>query len=290
MKNTIESLLEHIKGSRSRKTYTTYRDALKTFVEVVGDNAPLTRETYIKFLKKTTGMNPSTQALCRSAIKRLYRFAADSSSEIQTSFFHQVDMDYALKPSRTIVLFNREGIEKIIEYALTMRNNVEDLRNRAFVLLLADTGLRVSEACNLLVGDIDLLEQKFVVMGKGDKPAVVHLSNRTAEAIKDYWRVIEVAKSMPLFRRHDKKSGGMTLPVTPGGMWYVVKRIAVLAGVDPHSIRVHDFRHYFVTVVYHAKGIKAAQTLARHESIKTTDRYTHLVEDQGEMYNEIFNK
>lgn len=285
MKNTISEFLDLIKGLRKKKTYEAYRDALRVFVEIVGEDAPLTKETYIKFLKRTTGMNPSTQALCRSAIGRLYRFA-----DAPVSFFHQVNLDYALKPSKSIVLFNKEGIEKIIGYVVATRKTVEDERNRSFVLLLADTGLRVSEACNLLVGDIDLLEQKFVVIGKGNKPAIVHFSNRTAEAIRDYLRMTMLYKSAPLFIRHDKKAKGMTLPVTPGSMWHVIKKIAVLAGVDPKSIRVHDFRHYFVTAVYHAKGIKAAQKLARHESIKTTDRYTHLVEDEGQMYDEIFNR
>jgi integrase len=156
---------------------------------------------------------------------------------------------------------------------------------------LADTGLRVSEACGLQIGSIDWNEQRAVVIGKGNKQAVINLSNRVIAALRDYLALRgNSSASSPLFIRHDKRVGNLIKPVDAGGMWYAIKRRAVEAGVDPKTIRVHDFRHYFVTIVYHAKGIKLAQKLARHESVETTSRYTHLIEDEGEAYDEIFNK
>lgn len=291
MQKAINDFLGFVESSRSSKTYATYKNALQTFAAVVGDNAPLTKETYVKFLRKTTDMNPSTQALCRSAIKGLYFFAADTDSGINTSFFHQTDKRYALKPGKRIVLINQEGIEKIIHYVNTIRKELTDLRDRAFILLLADTGLRVSEACSLKIGDVDLLEQKAVVVGKRDKQDIIHISNRAMAALREYLRARpNIMKAAPLFLRHDKRAGDAIKPVTPGIMWHAIKRRATEAGVDPETIRVHDFRHYFVTVVYHAKGIKMAQKLARHDRIATTDRYTHLIEDEGEAYDEIFNR
>jgi site-specific recombinase XerD len=290
MKNAINDYLKFVQKSRSPKTHITYKTSLQSFLDIVGDDAPISKETYIKFLKTSSDMNPSTQALCRSAIKGLYIFAADLDSGIDTAFFEQVNKTYALKPAKRLVMFNMEGIEKIIQYMNTMRSDKpEDLRDRTFILLLADSGLRISEACNLKVGDIDLHEQKAVVMGKGSKEAVVHFSDRTTGAIIEYLKVRYTAQSTPLFLRHDKRAHSTVRSVKPDGMWHAVKRRAIEAGVDPKTVRVHDFRHYFVTVVYHAKGIRLAQKLARHERIETTSRYTHLVEDEGEAYNEIFN-
>ena len=292
MEKTVNAYLDFVYKSRSPKTHITYKTALQTFVEIVGNDAPITKETYIKFLKASSDMNPSTQALCRSAIKGLYLFAADTDPSIDTAFFRQTDKTYALRPAKRVILFNRDGIEKIIHHVNTMRKDKpEDFRDRAFVLLLADSGLRISEACNLKIGDVDFLEHIAVVMGKGNKEAVIHISNRTKQAIDDYLQFHSYsAKASPLFRRHDKKVGDLIKPVKPDGMWHAIKRRAVEAGVDPKTVRVHDFRHYFVTVVYHAKGIRLAQKLARHERIETTSRYTHLVEDEGEAYNEIFNQ
>lgn len=290
MKDAINAYLDFVYKSRSQKTHTTYKTALQTFLDIATDKAELTKETYINFLRKTSDMNPSTQAVCRSAIKGLYFFAADDDPNIATSFFTQADKQYALKPAKRLILFNRDGIEQMIQYADTMRNKPEELRDRAFILLLADSGLRISEACNIKIGDIDLLEQKIVVTGKGNKEAVIHFSNRAGAAMTDYMGVHKNhALSAPLFIRHDKRIGDLVKPVKPDGMWHTIKRRAAEAGVDPKTIRVHDFRHYFVTVVYHAGGIRLAQKLARHERIETTSRYTHLVEDEGEAYDKIFN-
>jgi site-specific recombinase XerD len=288
MRQAINDFLSFIERSRSSKTYITYKTALQTFAQVVGEDQSLTKETYIMFLRKTTDLNPSTQALCRSAIKGLYYFQADTDEDMNTSFFHQVDKRYALRPGKRLILFNKDGIEKTIEHAMTLQSKPGELRDRAFVLLLADSGLRVSEACNLKIGDVDLVERRAVVTGKGNKQAIVKISTRTAGAIQDYFRVRQVSKAMPVFIRHDRKAGDRVMPVTPAIMWNYIKRRALEAGVDPATIRVHDFRHYFVTTVYHAKGIKMAQRLARHERIETTNRYTHLVEDESEAYDEIF--
>lgn len=291
MQTHINTFLDFVYQSRSKKTHEMYRVALQTFVDVVGPDATLTKETYVKFLRGTTTMNPSTQALYRSAVKGLYLSAADTDPDISTAFFEQTNKRLALKPGKRLILFNHEGIDKILTYCDTMRNDITDLRDRAFVLLLADSGLRVSEACSLRIGYVDLLECQVVVIGKGNKQALVKFSNRAADAIRDYLSArSNAARSLPLFIRHSKKAGDKILSVNAGDMWHAIKKRATEAGVDPATIRVHDFRHYFVTAVYHAKGLKLAQKLARHEKEETTSRYAHLVEDEGEAYNEIFNK
>lgn len=293
MTNTLQDFLEFVNDKLSRKTYSMYALALRDFFSVVGGtDAPLTKETYVKFLRKTSTMNPATQALYRSAIKGLYLFAADDDPSIETSFFEQTNKRLALKPAKSLILFNREGIDKILTHCNTIRSNIADLRDRAFIFLLADSGLRVSEACNLRVGYVDLLEQQAVVVGKGNKQAIVKFSNRATEAIKDYLQAREhISKASPLFIRHTKKAGEKIQQVKAGDMWHAVKQRAKEAGVDPATIRVHDFRHYFVTVVLATSGnLKLAQTLARHERIETTGRYAHLVDDTGKAYDEIFNR
>jgi integrase/recombinase XerC len=290
METLINAYLDWLNDARNSKTVKAYKSALQTFVEIVGKDEPLTQKTYAKFLKASAYMNPSTQALHRSAIRGLYYFAANDDPAIPISFFPHTDKQLALKPGKRLPIFNLQGIEQIIEYCSAIRTGISDLRDRAFVLLLADTGLRVFEACAIRVGDIDWLERRIPVIGKGNKQAIIRFSERVEHALRDYLRERgNPAKSQPLFIRHDKRASNNILPVTTGGMWHTIKHLAVLAGVDPKTIRVHDFRHYFVTIVYHAKGIKAAQKYARHERIETTGRYAHLIEDDGEVYDEIFN-
>lgn len=290
MKSQIDAYLNFVYQSRSKKTHRTYQDALRKFLDIVGDDMPLTKDTYVRFLINTSAMTPSTQALCRSAIKGLYYYAADTAGNVDTSFFHLTDRHYALKPRKSIVKFNEAGIQQLINYVITMRNTPEELRDRTYILLLADSGLRVSEACSLRVSDVDLLEERVFIIGKGGQEALVKISHRVADAMKDYFRVRMISKSSPVFIRHDKRAGERIIPAYPSYMWHYVKQRITEAGVDSSSIRPHDFRHKFVTDVYRSKGIKTAQAWARHERIDTTNRYTHLVEDGGEAYDEVFNR
>ena len=75
----------------------------------------------------------------------------------------------------------------MITYCENLKSDeLDDLRDRAFVLTLVDTGLRISEACALRRGDIDWNEGRAVIIGKGDKQAVVLFSDRCMRAIKEY--------------------------------------------------------------------------------------------------------
>ena len=301
MKIEINSFLETL--DRSPKTVFAYRNGLSQFVKTVGEDAPLNTETYIKFLISLKQKSPSTQRVYRTAVLKFYAFCKVGNwSELQEATQH-----YTRKPGRRIVNFNREAVEKVIAYCETLHADLsasqnvalEALRDRAFVLTLVDTGLRISEACSLKRGDIDWMEQRAIIIGKGDKQAVVYFSNRCIEALKAYLHAranvepnsrIPLA-SQPLFARHDIRASKKIRPITPGGMWKAIKERMIEADVDPHMVRIHDFRHYFVTMTYLAKGnLKLSQELARHESISTTNRYAHFGSEADVAYDEIFNK
>jgi len=301
MKTEINRFLETL--DRSPKTVFAYRNGLSQFVKTVGEDAPLNTETYIKFLISLKQKSPSTQRVYRTAVLKFYAFCkAGNWTELQEATEH-----YTRKPGRRIVNFNREAVEKVIEYCETLNAELsasqntalEALRDRAFVLTLVDTGLRISEACSLKRGDIDWMEQRAIIIGKGDKQALVRFSNRSIHALKAYLHAranvepnsrIPLA-SQPLFARHDIRASKKIRPITPGGMWKAIKERMVEADVDPHMVRIHDFRHYFVTMTYLAKGnLKLSQELARHESISTTNRYAHFGSEADVAYDEIFNK
>jgi len=288
---------------RSPKTIFAYRNGLSQFVKTVGEDAQLTTETYVKFLISLKQKSPSTQRVYRTAVLKFYAFCkAGNWAELQEATQH-----YTRKPGRRIVNFNREAVEKVIAYCESLNRDIstslgkklEALRDRAFVLTLVDTGLRISEACSLKRGDVDWLEQRAIIIGKGDKQAMVRFSNRCTQALKDYLYAranidpnsrIPLA-SQPLFARHDIRASKKIRPITSGGMWKAIKGRMSEAEVDPHLVRIHDFRHYFVTMTYLAKGnLKLSQELARHESISTTNRYAHFGSEADAAYDEIFNK
>ena len=286
----------------STNTIDTYRYAFERFVNIVGEDAPLDVETFEKFLAAIKNYSPSTKQIWRSAVVGLYTFHRSSDlADIQRL------IRFSRKPGKRMVNFDREAVEKVIEYCGRLAGDLPALRDRAFVLTLADTGLRISEACALKRGDIDWMEARAIIIGKGDKQDVVRFSERSIQALREYHRTCASIepntrmplKSQPVFLRHDIRASKKIRPITASGMWTAIKgdpnrsitgRIEE-AGVDRNLVRVHDFRHYFVTMTYLARrDIKLSQELARHSSIDTTNRYTHIGEEADAAYDEIFNK
>jgi len=293
----IETDINHFLETldRSPKTIFAYRNALEQFVKAVGVDAELNTETYTAFLTSIKTKAPSTKRVYTTAVRKFYAFSkAGNWFEMKEATEH-----YTRNQGKRIVNFNREAVEKVIEHCSSLTGDLEALRDRAFVLTLVDTGLRISEACALKRGDIDWMEQRAIIIGKGDKQAVIRFSNQSIDALKIYLHARASVEpnsrtplgSQPLFARHDIRASKKIRPITAGGMWKAIKTRIEEAGVERSAVRIHDFRHYFVTMTYLAKGnLKLSQELARHESITTTNRYAHFGSEADKAYDEIFNK
>lgn len=294
IKTEVKRFLDTL--NRSPRTVKTYQNALEQFLRVTSEeDESLTLETYKEFLDVIKSTSPSTQRVYTTAVRKFYAFCkVGSIEELNEATRHSTR-----KQGKRIVNFNRQAVEQVIEHCAGLTGDLEALRDKAFVLTLIDTGLRISEACGMKRGDIDWLEQRAVIIGKGDKQAVIRFSNRSMEALKAYLHArsgIEPNSrtplgSQPLFARHDIRASKKIRPITAGGMWKAIKNRIEQAGVERSAVRIHDFRHYFVTMTYLAKGdLKLSQELARHESISTTNRYAHFGGEADIAYDEIFNK
>ena len=189
--------------------------------------------------------------------------------------------------------------EAPVENDLQRRRNMRfrNLRDRAFLLTLAYTGLRVHEACQMRRGDLDWNDGKAILIGKGDKQAVIRFSTRSLDALRDYLAArapLDSSARKPLgslllFLRHDPgvKKGGATCgdsqfrPISTETGRDIV-RLRVVEALGPAAagtITPHSSRHYFVTIVLRSSGnLKVAQALACHSNISTTSLYTHLVD------------
>jgi site-specific recombinase XerD len=295
MKTRIDEYLGTL--SRSKNTISTYGWALGRFVEIVGESAELSQESYVKFLRSLKHLSPSTKTICKSAVMGFYSFCG-SGDHVQ---MEKANKHYIGRTVRDPVQFNRENIEKVLEYCSSLTKDLLELRDRAFVITLADSGLRISEICDLKRGDLDMLEHRAMVKGKRDKTAVVRFSDRSIRFIKEYLAAraeLDGASrrplaTLPLFAQHDVRSTKRIRRVNSEGMRKSLKKRMQEAGINPATVRIHDFRHYFVTMVMMASGgnLKLAKELARHESLTTTQRYAHFADSElDEQYDEMFNK
>ena len=317
----IENYIHNVSLARSVNTARTYKNAMQLFRYVLENNelppskTPINKIEEISISWMATALknySPATERLYLTATAGFFDFIySENLAKPNLSRIRQLIRQRSRRYGQRLPQFPREDIEKVLDYAQSLPsynvdNNQDMLRNfrdRAFLLLLADTGLRVHEACNLQRGDIDWNEGKAIIIGKGNQQSVIRFSRRSINALRDYINFrskLDGASgrplsALPLFARHDRGAGKKVLPITTTtGRNIVSQRVSESLGEEANGlITPHSFRHYFVTTILRGSGgnIKLAQELARHKSISVTQRYAHLSDeelDQG--YWDIFDQ
>jgi integrase len=244
------------------------------------------------------------------AVSRFYQYLiAEDLATVNLQKIQLLIRSRSRKPGKRLPQFPKDDIKKVIEYTQEIYSQPFEkityqliaYRDAALILTLADTGLRVHEACNLRRGDIDWNEYRAIIIGKGDQEAIVRFSSRSISAIKNYLNIrskLDGASgkplhSLPIFARHDKGAGKKILPISTTTARKIIKqRVSeVLGEKAARGITPHTFRHYFVTNVLQGSGgnLKLAQELARHKNIQVTQRYAHLSNDELDKgYHDIF--
>ncbi|MBI3738601.1 MAG: tyrosine-type recombinase/integrase [Chloroflexi bacterium] len=316
----ITQYLETVKLARAQHTVRTYANALNIFREVLrskkidAESSPvstLTEDAIAWMAKYLKDLSPATEQVYLQAVTGFYQFLdAERVADINLSRVRLLVKQRARRPGIRLPQFPANDIERVLAFVSDSNfakasDEVEYLRamrDRAFLLTLADTGLRVHEACKLRRGDIDWNEGRAVIIGKGDKQAVVRFSTRSMKALKDYLSLRagldggsgKPLTSLPLFARHDKGAGKKIKTITTAtGRNIVSERVKQALGDEAEGkITPHSFRHYFVTTVLRGSGnLKLAQELARHANIQVTQRYAHLSDDELDKgYYQIFEK
>ena len=316
----ISRYLDLVHLARSENTAKTYTNALNFFRQVLDVRNISPTETSIEELTEDalawtiTALKvyaPSTEQLYLTALTGFYTYLdSERLSDVNMSRIKQITRLRARKSGQRLPQFPREDIEIIIKtvdgYTQFLQKDEKQrlraLRDRAFIISLADTGLRVHEICALRRGDVDWNEGRAIIIGKGDKQAVIRFSSRSMRSLKDYLSArqkLDGAQSrplpsLPLFARHDRGAGKKVKPIsTATGRNIIKDRVRQILGEEAvGKITPHSFRHYFVTTVLRATGnLKMAQKLARHSNIAVTQRYAHLSDDELDRgYCEIFDK
>ncbi len=319
----IETYIETVRHSRSPNTARTYEYALQAFITVLEEHGfsppealcvdlPEEAVNWLIESTKEKELAPTTERLYLTAATGFYKFLA--AEDLLSPNLSRIDLlirQRAQRPGYRLPQFPREEIEAVLEYASRLnsvpskdeREHLRNLRDRAFLLTLADTGLRVHEACALRRGDIDWNEYRAIIIGKGNRENVVRFTSRAIQAIQQYIYVRagrdgntgRQLQSLPVFARHDRGAGKITKPITTAtGRNIVDQRIREALSADAvGTITPHTFRHYFVTTALIGSGgnIKVAQELARHQNVQTTSRYAHLADTALDKdYYEIFER
>lgn len=173
-----------------------------------------------------------------------------------------------------------EEIDRLIE-ASAQIDPARGVRNRAMLETLYSCGLRVSELISLRIPDLFFGEDYVRVVGKGDKQRLVPISDTAKERIKAYLEVrlpLKPSEEVLFLNQRGK-------PLSRVMIFTIIRRAAAAAGIEK-KISPHTFRHSFAThLLEGGADIRQVQELLGHESILTTEIYTHF--DQSHLRRTI---
>lgn len=268
-------------AGRSRRTIDWYRTYLEEFAAFAGrgdqtgtleDLTPAIARRWL-LASQSSRSRPLAPNSMAGRVRTLRAFGGWLQRELQLDAHPLAGLPIPKVPDVLVPSLTQTELRALLEAANRTRDSIRD---RAILLLLLDTGLRLGELVRLSVGDVDLIEGRGRVMGKGAKERVVPIGGRTRRALRA-WIVTRrrADGSDPLFI---SRRGGR---LTPRAVQRLVRRVAQAAGVlmrcSPHVLR-HSFARAFLA---NGGDVFSLQRILGHSpsSLQVTRRYVLLLDD-----------
>lgn len=260
----------------SDNTLDAYLEDLSKFLDYLQplgvDYGKVDAELLTNFLADLSDLGICTRSQARiiSGIKSFYRFLLlENRIEEDPTFLFETPK-IGLKLPEVLTLEEIDAILDVIDVSDALGQ-----RNRAMFEMLYSCGLRVSELVNLQISNLFLADEYISVIGKGNKQRLVPISQKAIKEI-GYW--MEYRNGMI-----PKKGDEDTLFLNRRGtrltrvmVFHLVKEYAEAAGIKK-SISPHTFRHSFAThLLEGGANLRAIQEMLGHQSILTTEIYTHV--------------
>lgn len=274
--------LEKSLSANTVEAYLTDLDKLFAFLELESIHfTEVTLENLETFSAglRDIGIHPRSQARILSGIRSFFRFLLleDYIQQDPSELLESPQIGKHLPDVLTV-----EEIDRLI--GSIDRSTREGQRNRAILETLYSCGLRVSELCNLKLSDLYLKEKFIKVEGKGSKQRLVPISPRAIHELELYFpdRNEGLIKSgyedFVFISRFGKNISRIMV-------FHIIKELAEQIGLKK-TISPHTFRHSFAThLLEGGANLRAIQCMLGHESIGTTEIYTHL--DRSRLRQEI---
>lgn len=225
------------------------------------------------------GIHPRSQARILSGIRSFYRFL------IMEDYLDADPTELLASPQIGLKLPEVMTVEEIDQLIGSIdRGTKEGQRNRAILETLYSCGLRVSELCNLKLSDLYFDEGFIKVEGKGSKQRLVPISPRAIKEINLYFTDRNQMKIKPDFEDFVFISN-FGKNISRIMVFHIIKELAERTGLKK-KISPHTFRHSFAThLLEGGANLRAIQCMLGHESIGTTEIYTHI--DRNMLRSEI---
>lgn len=233
--------------------------------------------SYLFYLANTFQSKPATRARKVASIRVFFKYLSQKGLIKQNPAMNLETPKLGKRIPRYLSL---DDSKKLLAAAdnVDARNSERDY---AILTLFLNCGMRLSELVGINIKDIDFSENKLNVIGKGNKERTIYLNKACINAINSYLSIrpktgIKKDSEDALFLSERLER------ISNRTVQYIVKQELLKAGLDTNKYSVHKLRHTAATLMYKYGNvdIRALQELLGHESISTTEIYTHVDNEQ----------
>lgn len=229
---------------------------------------------YLGYLTRNNNSKPATRARKVSSIKALFNYLTAKTNLLEINPAQNLESPKLGKRIPKYLTFEESKHLLEVSSVSEAQRNVE--RDYAIITIFLNCGIRLSELVGINIKDISFDEEKLNVIGKGNKERTIYLNLACIKAINAYLAVrpndIQTPlNKKPLFLSERKER------ISQRTVQVIVKKELQKAGLDTNKYSVHKLRHTAATLMYqNGVDIRALQELLGHESISTTEIYTHV--------------
>lgn len=235
---------------------------------------------YLAYMTNTFHSKAATRARKASSIRIFFKYLTTKEKILQVN--PAQDLESPKLDKRQPKYLTLEDSQKLLKITKNEEENRNAIRDFTIITLFLNCGMRLSELVGINKEDIEFSECKMKVIGKGNKERTIYLNKACMKAIDEYLSVKPEGKkdthnsdkALFLSERHTR-IGRRTVQ-------HIVEKELHNAGLDSKKCSVHKLRHTAATLMYQygQVDIRALQELLGHESISTTEIYTHVENNQ----------
>ena len=236
---------------------------------------------FISYLSINRRCGPATCAKRISTIRIFFKYLTITEHILKTNPAQNLETPKLNK--RLPRYLTLEDSQKLLNVTKDDEDNKNGERNFAIITLFLNCGLRLSELININISDINFEDCRLTVIGKGNKERAIYLNKACISAIDNYLKV------RPNNAKKDSKNSDKALflsnfrqRISKRSVEGIVSKELQKAGLDTTKYSTHKLRHTAATLMYKygEVDIRALQELLGHQSISTTEIYTHVDNEQ----------
>ena len=237
---------------------------------------------FLSYLTNTYHSKAATRARKASSIRVFFNYLSQKANLIE--FNPAQNLETPKLDKRLPKYLSLDDSKKLLNTAAN-KDNRNSKRDYAIITLFLNCGMRLSELVGINIKDINFSDCKMNVIGKGNKERTIYLNKACMKAIKDYLEVRprEGIKTDKLNSKNALFLSERKERISKRTVQYIVDKELSAAGLDSSKYSVHKLRHTAATLMYQYGNvdIRALQEVLGHESISTTEIYTHVANVQA---------